>query len=76
MEEVVLHTSPLAPEPDTQRAPDAVVIPSQPVEEEIDPMTVPMKEIISGSPHIDSNASKGDNLALLPRNTVIEISDI
>lgn len=67
---------PLAPEPDTQCAPEAVAMPTGTAEEEVDPTTVPMQEIVASSPHVDSNASEGDNLALLPRNTVRESKDI
>lgn len=70
---------PLAPEPETKCAPEAVAdaqMPTGTFEGEIDPMTVPMKEIVASSPHVDSNASEGDNLALLPRNTVRESGDI
>lgn len=67
---------PLAPQPDTKVAQEAVDIPTGTSEGEIDPMTVPMKEIVASSPHVDSNASEGDNLALLPRNTVRESQDI
>lgn len=67
---------PLAPEPETLCALEAVAMPTGTAEGEIDPMTVPMKEIVASSPHVDSNASEGDNMALLPRNTVRESEDI
>jgi hypothetical protein len=70
MEDIVLYPSAMAPEPDTQTGQEAVAMPTGTAEGEMDPMTVPMKEIVSINPHIDSNASEGDNMALLPRNTV------
>ncbi|KAH7619098.1 hypothetical protein Ndes2526B_g06051 [Nannochloris sp. 'desiccata'] len=74
MEGIVQYPFPLAPEPDTQCAPEAVAMPTGTAEEEVDPTTVPMQEIVASSPHVDSNASEGDNLALLPRNTVVRIA--
>lgn len=66
----MLHPLPLAPEPDTHTSPEAVTMPTGTAEVDVNPMPSPMKEIIASSPHIDSNASEGDSVALLPRNTV------
>jgi hypothetical protein len=67
MEEVVIHPQVMAPQSDIQ---EVVVMPTGTVEARMDPMDVPMKEISASNPHVDSNASDGDNTALLPRNTV------
>ena len=66
----MVHSLPLAPEPEkVQEVAGLTAMPGT-AEEDVTPMTAPMKEIVASSPHIDSNASEGDSMALLPRNTV------